>query len=60
VDRILELGIAEGEHPAIGVVDQHDLARAQEALRDHQRPDRVVGDHAARVADHVRVSFLES
>jgi len=41
------------QHPAVGVVDQDDLVRAQQALRDRQRPEGVVGDDPARVADHV-------
>jgi hypothetical protein len=37
------------------MVDEHDLGGAEQALGDDQRPDHIVGDHAARVADDVRV-----
>jgi hypothetical protein len=35
-------------------------ARLESPLRDRERPDRVVRDHAAGVADHVRVALLEA
>src|SRR5581483_4731057 len=59
LDVAQELVVGEREHPAVGVVDQHDLLRPEQALRDRERPDRVVGDDAARVADDVRVSLRE-
>jgi hypothetical protein len=47
----------EGEHAAVGVVDEDDLVRAEQPLGDGDGPDRVVGHHPARVADDVRVAL---
>ena len=58
--RLLELVVGEGQHPAVGVVDQDDLLGAEQALGDGQRADLVVGDDAARVADDVRVAFVQA
>ena len=52
-----ELLVGEGEHAAVGVVDEDDLLGAEQALGDGQRADRVVGDDAAGVADHVGVAL---
>jgi hypothetical protein len=41
------------------VVDQDDLLRSQQPLADGQRPDDVVGDDAAGVADDVGFSVVE-
>ena len=57
-DLLAEVVVGEGEHAAVGVVDEDDLLGAEQALRDRQRADLVVGDDAAGVADHVRVAFL--
>src|SRR5919198_4989897 len=54
-----ELVVAEGEHAAVGVVDQHDLLGSEEALRDCQRADLVIGDYSAGVADHMRVALVQ-
>src|SRR4051794_10771778 len=54
-----EAVVGEREHAAVGVVDQHDLRRPQQALGDGQRADLVVGHHAAGVADDVRVAHAE-
>src|SRR5215210_4393511 len=56
----LHLVVFKGEHPAVGVVDQDDLARAQQALRYDERPDLVVRNDASRVAYDVRVALLET
>jgi hypothetical protein len=42
------------------VVDEHDLLRAEQALRDRQRADLVVRDHAACVPDDVGVALGEA
>ncbi len=60
----LELGL-EGSlvdrlQAAIRVVDQQDLACAEQALREHQRANDVVGDDAAGIADDVRVAVGEA
>src|SRR5204862_178124 len=60
LDRPPKVVVAEGEHPAVGVVDEDDLLRAEQALRDGQRADRVVGDDPARVADDVGVALLQA
>src|SRR5579862_7744152 len=59
LDLPSELVVAEGQHPAVGVVDKHDLLGAKKTLRDRERADLVVGDDAARVTDHVGVALLE-
>ena len=61
--RFLQLGaeavLGDLLQPAVVVVDQHHLARPQLALGEGQRADHVVGDHAARVAQHVRLAVAE-
>ena len=57
--RALELVVGEGEHPAVGVVDEDDLLGPEQPLGDRERADLVVGDDTAGVADHVRVALLE-
>jgi hypothetical protein len=42
------------------VVDEHDLACAQPSLRYRQRADHVIGDHAACVAQDVRLAVSEA
>src|SRR5215217_2468944 len=42
------------------MVDQHYFARSQQALRDHQGADLVVGDNPASVADDVGIALRES
>ena len=46
--------------PHLGMVHEDDLARPEQALRDDERSDRVVGDHAAGVPDDVRVTYLQA
>jgi hypothetical protein len=55
LDAGLELVVGEREHAAVGVVDEDDLACAQQPLADGQRADLVLGHHPARVPDHVRL-----
>lgn len=52
--------IGKGEHAAAGVVDQDDLVRIQEVVRDDEAADGVFSDHAAGVADDVGFAGLES
>src|SRR5215208_3166517 len=40
-------------------MDQHDLLRTEEVLGDRQGADLVVRDHAARIADYMRVPDRE-
>ena len=51
--------VGEGLHPAVGVVDDEPLARAEQLVRDHQRADGVVAGTAAGIADHVGVALRE-
>ncbi len=60
LDALLELVVGEGQHPAVGVVDEDDLLGAQQPLRDGQRADLVVGDHPTGVADHVRLALVQA
>ena len=56
LDLRLEPILVDRLQPAVGVVHQDDLACAEEALRQHQRADDVVGHHATGVADDVRIA----
>jgi hypothetical protein len=42
------------------VVNQDDLGGSQQALADRQRPDCVVGDHAAGVADDMGLALFDT
>jgi hypothetical protein len=42
------------------VVDQDDLLRLQQPLRDHEGADHVVGDNTARVPDDVCITVIEA
>ena len=61
--RRLQLGaeavVGDQLQAAVGVVDEHDLLGPEAALRDRERADHVVGDHAARVPEHVRLAVVE-
>src|SRR6266851_5520150 len=58
--RLLERVVGEGEHAAVGVVDQDDLPGAEQSLADGQRPDLVVGDDPACVADDVGLTVAQA
>src|SRR3954447_23199573 len=60
VERRAELVVREGEHPAVGVVDQDDLAGAEQTLADRQAAETVLRDHTSRIADHVGVALAEA
>jgi hypothetical protein len=56
-----EVVVGECEHPAVGVMDQDDLRRSKQALRDRERADRVIGDDPPPgVADDMTVALVES
>jgi len=59
LDLPLEPIVAERQHAAVGVVDHHDLAGPEQALRYQQRADHVLGDHPSRVPDDVGLALLE-
>ena len=42
------------------MVDQDDLAGAEQPLADGQRADHIVGGDPARVADHVRFALVQA
>jgi hypothetical protein len=42
------------------MVNEHDLARAQQALRNGERTYDIIGYHAASIADHVGIAFFQS
>lgn len=60
LDVLLEIVAGEGEHPALGVVDQNDLPCLQQPLADRQGADRVVGDRSPGVTDDMRLAVLEA
>src|SRR5712691_2611207 len=51
--------VAEQLHAAVRVMNNEPLARAQQLIRDDQRPYRVIAGPAARVPDDMGVSFRE-
>src|SRR5215213_4555540 len=59
LDVGLHLVVGEGEHAAVSVVDEDDLAGAEQVLGDGQGADHVLGDHTAGVADDVGLPLLE-
>jgi len=50
--------VGEGEHSAVGVVDEDDLLGTEQPLADGQRANLVVGDHSSGVADDVRLALV--
>ena len=40
-------------------MDQHDLARVEQVVRNDQAADRILGHHAAGIADDVRFAGLQ-
>ncbi len=56
----LQQVVGEGQHAAPCVVDQDELVGVEQVVRDDQAADRVVADHAAGVADDVRISGLQA
>src|SRR5215471_10167385 len=60
LDLTLELVVGDLLQAAVSVVDQDDLGGAEQPLANRQRPDHVVGDHPARVADHLRLLVAEA
>ena len=51
--------VPEREHPAVGVVDDHDFAGPQQPLGDDERTYGVLRDAASGVAYNVRVPNVE-
>jgi hypothetical protein len=57
---VVHLLVRDLVHPAVGVVDDKELACAEKAVGDHQRADCVVTGTAPGVANHVSVAFLQA
>jgi len=55
-----QLVLLHVEQPAVGVVDDDELLRVEQVVRHNQRPQRVFRGNAAGVADHVRVSGVQT
>src|ERR1017187_732842 len=56
----LKLILPHFQQSAISVVNDYELLSIQQMMRHNQRPQRVFGCNAARIADHVRVSWAQS
>jgi tRNA modification GTPase len=52
--------VLEGQHSAVGVVDDDELLRAQEVMRNDERPQRILCRDPACVTDNVCLARLES
>ena len=55
-----EFVFAHLQQAAVGVVDDDELLRVEQVMRDDQRAQGVVGGDAAGIADHVRVPGMQS
>src|SRR5712691_650920 len=60
LDLAFDLIVLEGQHAAVGVVNEDDLVSAQQPLRDDQGADGVVGCYPAGVAYDVGLTLLEA
>ena len=56
-DGVFDGIVTERQHSAVCVMDQHDGSRVQQSPGNHERPDGIVADDAARIANHMRVPF---
>ena len=52
--------VLEGQHTAIGVIDDDELLRAQQVVRNNERPQGIFCRDPTRVADNVRLASLQS
>src|SRR5216683_757795 len=59
LDLAFDVIVSEGEHAAVGVVNQDDLVGAQKPLRDNQRADGVVGSNPSSIADDMGLALLK-
>lgn len=60
LDHRAQLLLALVEQSAVGVVDHHELFGAEQIVRDEQRPQAIVCDDAARVADDVGIAGFQA
>jgi hypothetical protein len=58
-ESFLELLGGERQHPAVGVMDDHELSCAQELGGDDERANRIIGGSPSRVSDDVGVSDVQ-
>src|SRR5260370_37874648 len=57
---LLEFVFPHFQQAAIRVVDDDEFLRVEQVMRNNQRAQSVVGRNPARIADHVRVSWMQS
>ena len=60
LELLRELVVGERLHAAVGVVDEHDLLGPEQALRDDQAPQGVLGGDSVGVAYDVGVALFEA
>jgi hypothetical protein len=60
LEFVEELIVGEGDHAAIGVVDDDEFLGAQQVMRNDQGAQRVFGGDAAGVANNVSVASFEA
>src|SRR5262249_7788015 len=60
LDLAHKLVVGDLLQAAVGVVNTNHRGCADQPLADRQRPDHVVGDHAARVADYLRLPIANA
>jgi hypothetical protein len=60
LELVEELIVSEGDHAAIGVIDDDEFLCAQQVMRNDQGAQRVFGGDAAGVADDVGVTGFET
>src|ERR1035437_9130508 len=51
--------VREVLHPAVCVVDDKELPRAQQLVADHKGADGIVACSNARIADHMSIAFCK-
>src|ERR1019366_7207279 len=57
---LLEYVFPHSQQPAVGVVDDDELLRVEQVMRNDQRAQCVLRGNAAGIADHVGVSGMQS
>jgi hypothetical protein len=60
LEFVEELLVGEGDHAAIGVIDDDEFLRAQQVMGNDQRAQGVFGGDAPGIANDVRVAGLEA
>src|SRR5262249_39632845 len=57
LEQIAHDFISEGQHAAVGVMDDEPLVGAEQLMRDHQRANSIVACAAAGIADDMGIAF---